>query len=180
MTPQYSQNPDRYFRVLADNVDVRRWKKRDFNSTHEQAPAEWYRIYGVSHSERPEDYPLCSKPGGPEVFTDKARHAFVDCIKRYGIGTIWPREDRIKVGEMAGTCAYRDSQAALNYAREKGEPFFVVFTATLVDQVIPEKSDGGVLVHPIETLDGPMPRAEFLAKWRLRSVPTPLAKDLGA
>jgi hypothetical protein len=173
MNPQDPKAANRFFRVLADGVDVRRWRNRDFNSTHEQPPTGWYKIYHATRSERPEDYPLSSRPGGPDVFTEKARRAFVDCIKRYGIGQIWPREDRMKVGEMAGTCAYRDPQAALNYAREKGEPFFVVFTATLVDEEIPEKPDGGVLVHPLETLDGPMPRSEFLAKWDPSSASAP-------
>jgi hypothetical protein len=35
----------------------------------------------------------------------------------------------------------------------------------LVDTQIPEKNDGGVLVHPKEMLDGPMCRTEFIAKY---------------
>lgn len=53
----------------------------------------------------------------------------------------------------------------LYYAGEKGQPFFVVFTAILVGDEIFEKGDGGVLVRPLETLAGPMPRSEFQAKW---------------
>lgn len=173
MNTEAPNSPDVFFRVLADGIDVRRWNTRAFNSTHEQAPLEWNIIYEKTRSERPEDYPLSARPGGPQVFTDRARHAFVDCLKRYGYGQIWPREARIRVGELNGTCAYRGPQAALNYARDKGEPFFVVFSATLVDEEIPEKPDGGVLVRPLENLDGPMPRLPFLAKWGQSSASGP-------
>jgi hypothetical protein len=165
MNNEPHEQPETFFRVLADDVDVRRWNKWDFNSTHEQAPLEWNRIYETTHSERPEDYPLSTRPGGPQVFTDRARHTFVECLRRYGYGEIWPRDARILVGELNGTCAYRDPQAALGYARDRGEPSFVVFTATLVDEEIPEKLDGGVLVHPRETIDGPMRRTAFVAKY---------------
>lgn len=154
-----------FFRVLADAVDTRRWNECDFNSTHEQAPLEWNKIYETTHSECPDDYPLSARPNGPQVFTDRARRAFVHCIKQFGYGSIWPREDRIRVGELNGTCAYRTPRAALNYAREKDGPLFVVFTATLIDEEIPENLEGGVLVHPVKTIDPPMPRTAFAAKY---------------
>lgn len=154
-----------FYRALADTIDVQRWKERQFNSTHEQAPLDWNRIFESTHSLNPEDYPLIERPNGPQIFTDEARRAFVDCINKFGYGSIWPREARIRVGEMNGTCAYCKPEAALVYAREKGDPSFVVFSAVLIDTRIPERGDGGVLVHCIEPIDGPMCRATFADKY---------------
>lgn len=165
-----SNNTGSFFRVLAKQIDLDRWKQKS-NSTHEQAPLKWHEIYAGNPSAPLTDYPLFAKEGGPIVYTENARKAFVNGVRTHGFDKL-PYECRLASGEVNGMFAYRTPQATLAYAgsraRELGKLFVVFMGKKIEDKdpnVVPEANEGAILVQWAETVDEPMRYDDFVKKW---------------
>lgn len=165
-----NNNTGPFFRVLAKQIDLDRWRQKS-NSTHEQAPLKWYAVYAENPSAPLADYPLFSKDGGPIVYTENARKAFVNGVRTHGPDKL-PSECPLAAGEVNGMFAYRTPQAALDYAgcraKELGKLFVVFMGKKIEDKdsiVVPEANEGAILVQWAETVDEPMRYDDFVREW---------------
>jgi len=185
----YSADTDgNILRTSKEQSTKRRWDGHKYNSTHMAPPTEWIEKYKEGYRQE-SDFDLRFSWG---QYTPDALRAFLRVAPKLLALKVeqWPTDVRIAVGELDGTCSYRERREAWSYflgcvTDDKGkveveklvldQTWIVEFEGQDMGISIPEEKRGGVQAQVIT--HGVMHRAEDFATDN--GFPIPVAEDTG-
>jgi len=155
----------RYYRVLSTPDHDSHFERQEENSYWGNPPGEWIDIWAATGSTDHSDYPLFADG---RQRTQRSRIAFIDSCVRHQDGSAWDNSEYILASEMVGLCVFAHPEQALRYAEEtlyykRNKDRYVVVEGR-VNCTCAEP--GSVLLIDWTVYDGPMSRADFVAKCR--------------
>lgn len=149
---------ERLFRALISRDHVERWRRQEYTSFHHIIPGAWMAKWQESGSRNPADYSLRCSEG---TFTERARGHFLRLAAAGGIVDRLTIEEKRKVSELAGVCAFTEAAEAYQYGMKSwvgGHALFVEFDGEVLCAA-PENR--GVVARVMKVIAGPLGTGAF-------------------
>ncbi len=154
-----------FYRALFTPVHHRRWRQRQFTSSHNSPPPDWdLRFQETGGSLNEAHYDRINTLFGE--MTLRALQTFLE-LKRRGVDAR-TTEEKFAIGELPGVCAYRTARQVLDaYPPELDDPIlrFVAFRGRYIGPCTPEAAKGAVTATVEGFLCSPLTHSEFASRF---------------
>lgn len=143
---------------------VDRWVRKDYSSTHQLIPSNWIIEWNSTGSTDPARYPLACREG---VFAERAREAFLELAPKLSKDERFSDNECVRVGELAGVCAFETAAAAYSYGADPKAPYPGLFVEFDGEYVCPAPENLGVVARVIRPASVPMTAVTFKRRHNL-------------